>query len=61
MKRISFGMEGPLAMPNLVFVLINVQVLNGDILHGVGGIAPNDTGGNQGMEDVDVSECNVLK
>jgi hypothetical protein len=54
-------MEGPLAMPNLVFVLINVQVLNGDILHGVGGIAPNDTGGNQGMKDVDVTECNVLK
>lgn len=54
-------MKRPLAVPYLVLVLVDIQILNRDILHGIRCVAPNNTGGDQGMEHIDVAQRNVFK
>ena len=44
MPWIVLVMEGPLAMPHIVFIFIHKQILNYNVLHGIRFVAPNDYG-----------------
>jgi hypothetical protein len=55
MPRIPPIVKWPLAVPYFVLILIDVQILDSNVLHGIANVAPNDTGRDQWMKDVDVS------
>ena len=61
MPRVSLVVKRPLSVPYFVLVLVNVQVFQGNVLHGIAGVAPNNTGRDQWMIHIDVSQGNVFE